>query len=147
MKLLSILLLLLSSFSSFAAKELGVGFTLGSLVGVTARQWQGDARAWDAALGWSLGGSPHPILQGAHIWNQEAALYFNEKHPLDLYFAIGGLVEFDDEIELGARVPLGLSYFFANREAEGFAEFTPLLRLVPQTTIGAQIAVGMRVYF
>lgn len=139
-------LLLLLPFQAFAQKDLGVGFSIGGPTGVSFRQWIQDTKTIDGAAGWNLGGNPHLILQGAYTFQFKDALYFNDKHPLDAYVGIGAKVDFDDEIEIGARLPLGLSYYFNNREAEGFAEFSPLLQLIPDTDIGVQLAIGMRIY-
>jgi len=147
MKLLTLALISLFSLQAFAAKDLGVGFTLGHPTGVSARKWLEDTKSIDAAAGWSFGSDPHLILQGAYVFHFKDSLYFNDKHPLDAYVGVGGLIDFDDEIEIGARLPVGLSYYFNNREAEGFAEFAPILQLVPKTNFGAQLALGMRIYF
>ncbi len=146
MKLLLSILVLVASTTCFANKDLGVGFILGHPTGVTARKWVEDARSIDAAMGWSFGRDPNLLIQGAYVFHFKDALYFNDQHPLDAYVGAGGMIDFDDEIELTARLPLGLSYYFNNREAEGFAEFTPVLQLVPKTDFGAQLAFGMRIY-
>lgn len=147
MKLRNLLaLLLVLPLSSFAQKDLGVGFSIGGPTGLSARKWIEDTKTIDGAAGWNLGGNPHLILQGAYTYQFKDALYFNDQHPLDAYVGVGAKIDFDDEIEIGARLPLGLSYYFNNREAEAFAEFSPLLRLIPSTDIGAQLAIGMRIY-
>jgi hypothetical protein len=147
MKLLLLLLVSFLSQAALADKDLGVGFSLGHPTGVTARKWTEAARSIDAAAGWSFGSDPHLIFQGAYVFHFKDALYFNDKHPLDVYIGAGGMIDFNDDIELGARLPLGLSYYFNNRDAEGFAEFSPTLELVPKTNFGAQLALGMRIYF
>ena len=146
MKLLLFFFVSLLSYEAMAQKDMGVGFSLGHPTGVTARKWTEDARSMDAGLGWSFGRDPNLLIQGAYVFHFKDALYFNDKHPLDVYVGAGGMIDFDDDIELGARMPLGLSYYFNNREAEGFAEFSPTLELVPKTNFGAQLAFGMRIY-
>ncbi len=147
MKSLLCVFVLFLSLEALAQKDLGVGFSLGHPTGVTARKWTEEARSIDASMGWSFGRDPNLIMQGAYVFHFKDALYFNDKHPLDAYVGLGGMIDFDDDIELGARMPLGLSYYFNNREAEGFAEFAPTLELIPKTNFGAQLALGMRIYF
>lgn len=146
MKKIILVLCLLLSQSTWAANDLGVGFIVGDPVGVSVKKWLGNDKAIDGAAGWSFGKDPHLILQSTYLWNLENALYFNDTHPLDMYFGVGGRLDFDSEIEIAGRAPLGLSYYFNDRNAEAFAEFAILFNLVPKTDFGAQAGIGLRIY-
>jgi len=131
----------------FAAGDLGVGFMIGQPVGVTAKKWVSSGQAIDAGAGWSIGRNPHFVLHSDYLWHKENALYFQDDTPLDLYFGVGGRLNFDDEIELGVRVPLGVAYFFSDRGAEAFLELAPVMNLVPDTSMDLNALVGLRIYF
>lgn len=132
---------------TFAAGDLGVGFMIGQPVGVTAKKWTSSSQAIDAGAGWSIGRNPHFSLHSDYLWHKENALYFQDSTPLDLYFGAGGRLNFDDEIELGVRLPIGLAYFFSDRGAEAFLELAPVMNLVPDTSLELNALVGLRIYF
>lgn len=131
----------------YAAGELGVGFMVGQPVGVTAKQWMSSTSAIDVGAGWSIGRNPHFTLHSDYLWHKADALYFQDNTPLDFYFGLGGKLNFDDEIELGARAPLGLAHFFNDRGAELFAEVAPVLNLIPDTNLEGDVFFGLRIYF
>ncbi len=147
MKTLLFLMLMALTSSAFAAGELGVGFMVGQPVGVTAKKYVNSTQAIDAGAGWSIGRNPHFILHSDYLWHNENALYFQDDTPLDLYFGVGGRLSFDDEIELGVRLPIGLAYFFSDRGAEAFFEMAPIMNVVPDTSLELNALVGLRIYF
>ncbi len=131
----------------YAVGDLGVGFMIGQPVGVTAKQYVNSSQAIDAGAGWSIGRNPHFMLHSDYLWHKEGALYFQDNTPLDLYFGAGARLSFDDEIELGARVPVGLALFFNERGAEAFFEMAPIMNLVPDTALELNALLGLRIYF
>jgi len=147
MKSLVFIALFVVSLTQALAQDTGVGFMLGQPTGVSAKRWVAADRAIDAAAAWSIGSNPHFQLHSDYLWNKEGALYFQDNKPLDLYFGLGGRMDFDDEIEIGARIPVGLSYYFSERKAEYFGEFAPIVDLLPKTKLEAHLAVGLRIYF
>jgi hypothetical protein len=147
MKTLLFFILLTFSSLALASNGLGVGFMIGEPIGVTAKQWLSNDTAVDAAAGWSIGHNPHFTVHSDYLWNKEGALYFQENTPLDLYFGLGARLSFDDEIELGARFPIGLSAYTNERQAEFFGEVAPILNLIPDTNVEGSVLVGLRIYF
>lgn len=139
------LILLCSLSSAFAAGDIGMGVMIGETTGFTAKKNLGDT-AIDAGAGWSMGGDNHFQLHGDYLWNKSNALYFQEAKPLDLYFGVGARMEFDDEIELGIRLPVGLSAYSAERSLEGFFEIAPIFDLLPEGELNAHLMLGVRVY-
>lgn len=145
--LLLIILALLPLQAVLAQGQTGVGAMLGWPTGVTAKRFMDSGHAVDAALGWMpSGGTPFQI-HGDWLWNKSDALYFKDSQPLDLYFGAGGRLQFADDIHLGVRVPVGLSYWFNDRSGEAFSEFAPVLDVAPKLRAEANLAIGFRVYF
>ncbi len=145
MKTLFCLLLLLSFPLAHAAGDLGVGVMIGETTGFTGKKISGD-NAFDAGAGWSMGGDNHFQIHGDYLWNRQDALYFKDSKPLDLYFGVGARMEFDDEIELGIRAPLGLSAYSSDRALEGFVEFAPIFDFIPEGELNAHLMLGVRIY-
>jgi hypothetical protein len=75
------------------------------------------------------------------------AFFFDEVHPLDLYYGIGGRMEFGDDLELGVRVPVGLAHRFTEQPADIFAEIAPIIDFIGRTGVEVHFAVGGRYYF
>jgi hypothetical protein len=140
-----ILILLLTLTTAQAAGDLGVGVMVGETTGFTAKKITGE-NAIDAGMGWSLGNNSHFQIHSDWLWNKTDALYFQDARPLDLYFGIGGRMEFDDEIEVGIRLPVGLSAYTSERNLEGFAEVAPIFDLLPEGELNAHLMLGVRVY-
>jgi hypothetical protein len=147
MKTLLFLVFMLFLVPAYAAGELGVGFMVGQPVGVTAKKWVSSTQAIDAGAGWSIGRNPHFNLHSDYLWHKTDALYFQDDTPLDFYFGAGARLSFDDEIELGARVPVGLAHFFNDRGAEAFFEIAPVMNLIPETNLEGDVMLGLRIYF
>jgi hypothetical protein len=130
-----------------AAGELGVGFMIGQPIGVTAKKWLKSTQAIDAGAGRTIGRDPHFNLHSDYLWHKTDALYFQDDTPLDFYFGAGARLGFDDEIELGARLPVGLAHFFNDRGAEAFCEIAPVMVLLPDTNLEGDVLLGLRIYF
>lgn len=129
------------------AGKKGVGFMLGNPTGLNGKYWLGGDRAVDGGLGFSFGKSTDFSIHSDYLLHQEAAFYLNDVHPLDLYFGIGGRMEFADEIELGARVPVGLVFNSKEEPADIFAEVAPILDFLGRKGLELNFGVGARYYF
>jgi len=66
---------------------------------------------------------------------------------LPFYYGIGARIKTLDDVTLGVRVPLGLSYIFSDVPVDLFVELAPLLDLIPKTNFRINAAVGGRFYF
>lgn len=134
--------------SSFAvAQEMGLGVMLGNPTGLNGKYWLGDGKAVDGGLAYSLGKHSDLSIHSDYLLHKDAAFYFNDTHPLDLYYGVGGRLEFADDIELGIRVPVGLAHRFSEQSADMFAEVAPIVDLFAKTGLEIHIAVGARYYF
>ena len=50
-------------------------------------------------------------------------------------------------LELGIRIPVGLSYQFESGPFEAFLELVPVFNLLPQTRLDFDGGIGVRYYF
>jgi hypothetical protein len=145
MKNLLILFVVFSSMSAWA-QDLGVGFMVGAPTVVSAKKLLNDGHAVDAGLGWSFGSKTRMHLHGDYLLSNKGALYWDE-YPLDFYYGLGARMKFGDDIEFGARIPVGLSYMDQSKPFEVFGELAPILDLVPKTDVELSLVVGVRFYF
>ena len=98
--------------------ELGV--IIGEPTGVSANFWTSGTSAVDLGVAWSLGdsGNLHLHLNYLwHIWIQSGTA---------LYLGLGGRLLQKDEMELAARIPIGLQFNVASRLSL-FFELAPTL--------------------
>lgn len=146
MKSIVTILVLLCSLSSWANQK-GLGISIGNPTGLNGKYWLDSSKAVDAGMAWSLGKHSDFSLHSDYLLHKDAAFYFNDVHPLDFYYGIGARMEFSDDIELGVRVPLGLTHRFEQESADIFAEVAPIVDLVSKTGLELHLLFGARYYF
>jgi hypothetical protein len=146
MKFIFFILLLILSFPVLANKR-GVGITLGNPTGLNGKYWLDDKRAIDASLGVSMGVHSDFSMHSDYLFHRFDAFYFNEVHPLDLYFGLGGRMEFADDIEIGIRLPVGLVHSFKEENAELFFETAPIIEILTKKGLELHLLFGARYYF
>lgn len=148
MKLFILLFLFSSSFPVLAAQnKLGAGMMLGNPTGVNAKYWLDDDRAVDAGLGLSFGRKTELSVHSDYLFHQKAVLFYNDIHSLDLYYGIGGRLEFSDGLEMGVRLPVGLTHFIEEKNADVFAEIAPVIDIISKVGVEFHFALGARYYF
>lgn len=148
MKLILLLAsLLMSSGVMAAAHQMGVGVMLGNPTGLSGKYWLDEERAIDGGFAYSLGKNSDLSIHSNYLLQKDAAFYLNDVHPLDLYYGIGGRMEFADDIEIGVRVPVGVAQRLQDQRADVFAEIAPILDLFTKTGVELHLAVGARYYF
>ena len=125
----------------------GVGIALGNPTGLSAKHWLSKQQAVDGAAGWSFGKKTEFSMHSDFLLHNHGAFFFNDDYPLDLYYGIGGRLEFSDEIELGLRVPVGLAHEFSEQKADIFAEVAPIMNLISETGFELHLLIGARYYF
>jgi hypothetical protein len=146
MKSLMILFIFLLSLPAFASK-MGLGISLGNPTGLNGKYWLTEKTAVDAGLAMSFGKHANFSLHSDYLFHKEGEFYFNDDHPLDLYYGIGARMEFADDIEIGVRLPVGLAHRVENNKADMFAEVAPILDFISRKGLELHILFGARYYF
>ncbi len=148
MKSLLFIFLTLMSTSVFATEGLlGLGVMLGNPTGLNGKYWLGNNRAVDAGVAYSVGKHSDLSIHSDYLLHKDAAFYLNETYALDLFYGVGGRMEFADDIEIGVRVPVGLAHKLNDGEADMFAEIAPIVDIFTRTGLELHLAVGARYYF
>jgi hypothetical protein len=146
MKHLLIALLLVISLPTWA-NEVGLGVSLGNPTGLNGKYWLDGEHAVDAGVGWSFGDNTNFSIHSDYLWHSEGAFFFNDVHALDLYYGVGGRMEFADDIDLGLRVPVGLVHRVEDKSADIFGEIAPVFDFIGAKGIDLHVLVGGRYYF
>lgn len=129
------------------ANKTGVGLSLGNPTGLNGKYWLDSNKAVDGGLAFSLGKNSNFSIHSDFLLHSDGAFYFNDVHPLDLYYGIGGRMKFSDDIEIGVRVPVGLAHKFEKESADIFAEVAPILDFISRTGLELHVLFGARYYF
>ncbi|MES2526117.1 MAG: hypothetical protein V4598_03495 [Bdellovibrionota bacterium] len=145
----AILLVFLLAFSSavLAQGKMGVGAMVGNPTGLNVKYWLADKNAVDGGMAFSVGNKTRFQLHSDYLFHSNGELVFNDKHPLDLYYGIGGRMKFDDDIELGVRLPIGLAHRLENESADVFGEIAPIVDFIGRVGLELSLAIGARYYF
>jgi hypothetical protein len=146
MKVIVLVLMILVS-TSLWSKDLGLGVSLGNPTGLNGKYWLDGDHAVDGGLAWTIGHNSHFSLHSDYLFHNEGALFFNDVHPLDLYYGIGGRMKFADDIRLGVRIPVGLAHKVENSNADVFGVVAPIIDLIGSTGVELHILFGGRYYF
>jgi hypothetical protein len=144
---LVLILVCMTSTLMAASNELGLGVILGNPTGLSGKYWLDDNAAVDGAFALSLGKNTNLSLHSDYLLHKKSAFFLNDVHPLDLYFGAGGRLEFDDSVEIGIRLPVGLAHRLADQPADVFAEVAPIVDFVGRTGLEMHFAIGGRYYF
>jgi hypothetical protein len=148
LKILLGLFFSLIGLSAIATSEkLGMGLMLGNPTGLIGKYWPSDDHAVDAGIGLSFGRRTDLNIHSDYLLHKKSAFYFNDVHPLDLYYGLGGRMEFAHNIELGVRVPVGVAHMMHNKPADLFAEVVPIFDFIGRRGVELSIAFGARYYF
>lgn len=124
-----------------------LGAVIGEPTGVSFAAWTGPTTALNIAAAWSLENTDVMHLHADYV-RHTFGIFDIEEGSLSFYWGIGGRGEFrpgDDR--LGARLPLGLNYFFESAPLSVFGEIAPTLDVTPETTVDVNGGVGIRVAF
>ncbi len=158
MRLKSILipaLLATVSANGFAEDRFGLGVIVGEPTGLSLKYWLDDDHAIDGAAAWSFSGNDSFQLHADYLWhNYDLIDSGTLSGKLPVYYGVGARLKFkdddrhhDDDAAFGIRVPLGISYLFADAPFDLFAEIVPILDLTPDTDLELNAAIGVRFYF
>lgn len=128
----------------------GLGVMLGEPSGLSAKYWMGEQNAIAGGLAWSVGNSSsnggYLHLHGDYLFHRNDLIKISNL-TLPFYYGIGAGIGFASDFYFGARIPLGIEYFFAGRKFDAFFELVPVVRLLPGFGIGVNGAIGLRYNF
>lgn len=145
-KLIYLLYLAILSTQVFAQDSgFGLGILVGEPTGFSAKLWTTENTALDAALAWSFAGDGFIRLHSDLLWHKH---YFDvARGELPFYFGFGARLVFASDLELGIRIPVGLSYQFESGPFELFFELVPVFNLLPEAQLDLDAGLGVRYYF
>lgn len=147
---LSFLLATLLAAPAYAVEGTGIGLTLGVPSGVTGRTLLNGENSIDYGAGWSVVDTNRFQVYGDYLWSRPHTFEINEE-KLDLFFG-GGIAlrtksgSNDNEVVFGPRIPVGISYFFANPDLELFALGAVNVGILPSSDVWVDLLVGARFY-
>ncbi len=141
-------MLIFFSFQSLAlSQKRGLGVMLGNPTGLNGKYWLKDNQAVDAGAGWSFGRHTNFSIHSDFLFHSKDALIFRDDYNLDLYYGLGGRMEFAGEIELGVRLPIGVVHELEGVESDVFMELAPVWDFVSHQGLEIHIVLGSRYYF
>ena len=151
---MAVLVGILSAETSIAETRsgFGLGVMVGEPTGLSLKRWVADDRAMAAGLGWSFSGDDSLDVHMDYLFHH-FGLFDSPEMPgrMPLHFGFGGRLKFeedgDDDVILGVRVPVGISYLFAEQPMDLFGEIVPIVDLLPDTDLDLSVAVGVRFCF
>jgi len=128
----------------------GLGVMLGNPTGFSYKIFLDERLALDAAFGVNqneLDAHASLLFHDFNLLRRSpsfASLTANADVPV--YIGIGPRVLFEDDHELGIRLPVGFSIFPHRSPWEVFAEVAPVIRLTPESGGDFDFAIGVRYY-
>lgn len=134
--------------------QVGIGLMAGEPTGLSLKVWTSDTNAFDAGLAWSLGRYDAVNIHADYLWHRFDVFEPIESGQLPIYYGIGGRIVFaedypdpgDSNVVLGARLPVGINYLFADSPIGLFFEVAPIINLIPETDFDVDGAIGIRFY-
>jgi len=131
-------------YPCFAGGQYELGFIAGEPTGISAKRDLGGDKAVDAAAAWSFSGEKSLNLHADYLWFRND-VFKSAGGRLPLYYGLGGRIKLADKSLVGARLPVGVQYFFNDGRFTIFAEIAPILDLLPDTGLNLSAALGFRV--
>lgn len=136
-------LLLVSSMyaASRDLKHMSIGIFLGAPTGFSIGFSMNNSHVINGIVGWSFDKNPSFYLTTDYTyrWNMDM-----RSGQLFLYAGIGGYIKLLQDIDLGLRVPVGVSYFTPTIPLEIFFELAPGMKLIPTTSPFLNGGLGIR---
>jgi len=146
----AVLLFFAFTYDAYAQKNgFGLGVIIGEPTGPCFKVWTGGKTAIDGAVAWSLEGNEDLHLHMDYLLH-DFSIVNVDKGRFPLYYGIGGRVQFregnnQDDL-VGVRIPVGMTYLFANSPLELFFEVVPIVDLAPDTELDFNGGAGIRFY-
>ena len=152
MKKILVLVSVLFSLNAFSS-QYQLGVMLGEPTGISGKYQLGNNRSVDALLAYSLGDDLGLVIHADYLFEKARSFNLGEFGPLDLYYGIGGRIvdlkhgKHKDELAIGPRAPIGLSYDLNNPNLQFFGELAIAFDLIPATDVDLEGGLGVRIRF
>jgi hypothetical protein len=142
------ILLFLSSNNFAQDKNFGVGIILGEPTGISGKYWMSSDRAFDAALAYSfLEDNKSFAFHANYLYHLYGVIDKYYKMPLYYGFGVRFRIRENNDNTFGVRGVIGLLIYLKEAPVDVFFEAAPVFRLLPNTQIDFDIAVGARYFF
>ena len=131
---------------SSAQKSFGIGFMFGEPNGISAINWLGRDNALHFGLGFRTGHEGYIRGHFDYTWNFDLLPIRSGRMPF--YVGLGLKTRIPGEVNVAARIPLGIDYIFARAPIDVFLEIVPTIGIIPGTDWSSvDAALGARFYF
>lgn len=126
----------------------GLGIIIGEPTGIDGKYFLNEENAIEGAVAWSLSGNNEVHIQADYLYHFYDWIKV-KKGLLPVFLGVGGRIAFRDNADdkFGIRIPVGLSYEFAEGMFDVFGELVPVLELAPDTDFELEGAIGIRIWF
>ncbi len=130
----------------------GVGLILGEPSGLSGKLMLSDANALQLHLGYGVGRRGRLVLVLDYLFHIHNVMPATPVGLFSPYVGVGGRLgvrdePFDDDVVLGVRIPVGLSFVLTAAPVELFAEVAVGIGLLPETAALIDGGLGGRFYF
>ncbi len=143
--LISVIVFLLVGGIAAAVDNFGLGAVVGEPTGITGKMFLSGSSAIDATLSWSF--VKDKLYVHSDYLHHFSGVFGEDVPELLAYTGIGGMIELQDNPEIGVRIPFGLSYTIPDTPVELFFEIAPIVLLAPETDAELNGGLGARYYF
>ncbi len=146
--LLSLIMLVSSTFLFSQSSGIGVGLMIGEPNGLSGKYWINETNAIDFGIGAGLFGTYNGLNIHADYLYQINDL-IKSKYKIPFYYGFGMRFRFSNNSStaVGVRGVVGLLMFVKKLPIDLFFEIAPSFRLLPTTGLDLDIAIGSRYYF
>ena len=123
----------------------GFGVAVGEPIGLTAKYWTADRRAFDFLIGFD----DDPRFYAGHLWHSWTVFPPPDRGRFGAYAGLGPWLHLRDrrKDEAGLRTSGGVTYLVDEIPMEVYAELAPVFILSPDTEADLEGVVGVRFYF
>jgi hypothetical protein len=124
-------------------RNFGIGLMIGDPTGISAKLWKNKVNALSGGLGFGTGLNIH----ADYIWHDFDIIDDLEEGKLPIYYGLGIKIDSrKNDIKIGVRGVLGLTYIFGEDPFDIFMELSPVLELNSDTRFYSTAAIGYRYY-
>jgi len=129
-------------------KNFGIGIILGEPTGLSGKYWISEDKAFDAALAYSfLEDNKSLAFHADYLYHLDGVIDRHYKMPLYYGFGVRFRLRENQQNTFGVRGVIGLNVYLREAPVDIFFEVAPAFRLLPDTNIDFDIAIGARYFF